>query len=99
MSENNSNFTFLLGGKVPEDPNLEKIHNEKEIKRQEESGNVDFSKWNSCKWKSEIEQTYIKSCCGRSETVFCINCKKLGIQQIHPLICSRCNHFEQKENI
>lgn len=85
----------MIGGKLPEEIKNEHVD---EVNRQINSNNVLMQKWDECKWRSDNEKTIIKSCCGRNEEVMCYNCHKLSINQLTPIICSRCNNFDKKEN-
>lgn len=53
-------------------------------------------KFDTCKWRSDVEAIYFqKYCCGQ-ETKWGYLCNKLDIGGINPMYCEGCQAFEAK---
>lgn len=58
---------------------------------------VDTSKFNSCKHRSENEEEYIKShCCSSIRKTKGFICNELKLKGLIPLQCINCNSYENK---
>ncbi len=95
-------FEILVGGQNPKEiKNIKMEINDEElpeVKKQIEGNNVILDHWNNCAKRSEKMEYVRPGCCNNiNETVVGYQCFKLGILDLTPLICERCNSFEQKE--
>ena len=59
--------------------------------------NVDRTKFDNCKYRSENEQEYItQHCCSSKKKAMGFVCSKLLIKGLIPLQCCNCDLYEYK---
>lgn len=96
-------FEIVYGGKEKENPpenaTANEPYNKEAIKKLEDSNNVLMEPWNLCKYKSEVMEYTVKSCCRGQETRRGHTCLLIGTLDLNPLICSLCKKFSPKESI
>lgn len=71
-------------------------YNHEAIDNMRQNNNILMLHWDTCKFKSDVMEYEVKSCCHGTERRRGICCTLLGTLDLNPMVCSLCSKYQAK---